>query len=203
MSWCRSMELVVVEGTRVLFMPIIDDDSRRLEWRWFLLRVDKFRSTLGNIFLCHFKNVQKRSLRNQSSTFINSKKMSSDTIPFFDSLSSIYDSIVLGDQTRRYQSLYDQFVSLYNTAPSHIVRAPGRVNLIVSPDHTKFANSRVNISITRISLSCQWQSLLIFCLPSLSMKKTRLIKYHFKIQILDFQNEKFKSTQIIPVRQSK
>jgi Galactokinase galactose-binding signature len=57
--------------------------------------------------------------------------MSSDTIPFFDSLSSIYDHTILDEQTQRYQKLYDQFVDLYNAPPSHIVRAPGRVNLIV------------------------------------------------------------------------
>ena len=59
-------------------------------------------------------------------------KMSSDTVPFFDSLSSIYDTTILAEQTRRYQHLYDQFIDLYNAPPSHIVRAPGRVNLIVS-----------------------------------------------------------------------
>lgn len=58
-------------------------------------------------------------------------KMSSDTIPFFDSLSSIYNTTILDEQTQRYQKLYDQFIELYNAPPTHIVRAPGRVNLIV------------------------------------------------------------------------
>ena len=58
-------------------------------------------------------------------------EMSSDNVPFFDSLSSIYDSAVLEQQQERYQKLYDKFIELYKTTPSHIVRAPGRVNLIV------------------------------------------------------------------------
>ena len=57
--------------------------------------------------------------------------MSSDNVPFFDSLSSIYDSTVLDEQRHRYQNLYDKFIDLYHLPPSHIVRAPGRVNLIV------------------------------------------------------------------------
>ena len=57
--------------------------------------------------------------------------MSSDTVPFFDSLASIYDPTILDEQTKRYKSLYDKFSELYGAAPSHIVRAPGRVNLIV------------------------------------------------------------------------
>jgi galactokinase len=57
--------------------------------------------------------------------------MPSDKVPFFDSLSSIYDSAILPEQTKRFQKLYDEFKSLYSVPPSHIVRAPGRVNLIV------------------------------------------------------------------------
>jgi Galactokinase galactose-binding signature len=52
-------------------------------------------------------------------------------VPFFHSLSEVYDSVDLEEQTKRYSSLYNRFVELYNAPPSHIVRAPGRVNLIV------------------------------------------------------------------------
>ena len=72
-----------------------------------------------------------RSFRSHSPRLIDFK-MSSDIVPFFDSLSSIYDATILEEQTRRYQQLYNQFINLYNIPPSHIVRAPGRVNLIVS-----------------------------------------------------------------------
>lgn len=57
--------------------------------------------------------------------------MSSETVPFFDTLSSIYDPTILEEQTTRYKNLYQKFVDLYHAPPSHIVRAPGRVNLIV------------------------------------------------------------------------
>ena len=58
--------------------------------------------------------------------------MSSDTVPFYDSLSLIYDATILEKQTLRYKNLYDKFVELYKAPPSYIVRAPGRVNIIVS-----------------------------------------------------------------------
>jgi Galactokinase galactose-binding signature len=82
--------------------------------------------------------------------------MSSDNVPFFDSLSSIYDQSILEQQTQRYKSLYDKFVELYDVPPSHIVRAPGRVNLIVSPSNIVLSNGRANTLIIPISLFFQW-----------------------------------------------
>ena len=57
--------------------------------------------------------------------------MSCDTVPFYHSLSDIYDPTILQEQIVRYNKLYDKFVRLYNVPPSYVVRAPGRVNLIV------------------------------------------------------------------------
>ena len=81
--------------------------------------------------------------------------MSSDTVPFVDSLASIYDPSILHQQTHRYKTLYTRFVSLYHVAPSHIVRAPGRVNLIVPLPNSR-CNSRANTSIIPISPFYQW-----------------------------------------------
>ena len=57
--------------------------------------------------------------------------MDSENIPFVDSLESIYDPTILNEQRQRYQNLYSQFQDLYSSTPKYIVRAPGRVNLIV------------------------------------------------------------------------
>ena len=59
--------------------------------------------------------------------------MDSENIPFYDSLSSIYDPTILQQQKQRYQTLYNEFQNTYHQPPKYIVRAPGRVNLIVPP----------------------------------------------------------------------
>ena len=89
--------------------------------------------------------------------------MSSDNVPFFDTLESIYDAKVLNEQRKRYQNLYDKFVDLYNTPPSHIVRAPGRVNLIVLSNNQKKHSAKMKIIVLVIGRT---HRLLQLCRPS-------------------------------------
>src|SRR5271170_115389 len=125
--------------------------------------------------------------------------MSSDNVPFFDSLSSIYDSTILDEQRQRYQNLYDKFIELYNTPPSHIIRAPGRVNLIVLKPSNNNADVRANISTIPTLLSFLWQLLQIFYLPCTLTPKTLPTQSQSQTQTLDSLNEKSNSTPQIPL----
>lgn len=117
--------------------------------------------------------------------WVGKKMDSAENIPFYDSLASIYDPTILQQQKQRYQNLYNEFQNTYHSPPKYIVRAPGRVNLIVPlttshnlpPSvrpilHAEYQlMCRANISIIVISPCCRWRLPRIFLSRYKSMKK--------------------------------